>query len=1070
MKYYYLNLQDEEDSSNKKIGEQFNSVRKTLGNFEEYLNNVFQSLKEREIKAKWRKIDTEDLFKLELIGNLYEIENKEGLYKMKTSSISDTCFDPTKDFVYYKIKGEPKPYRTTITREQYDQGIIRINTLNNSILDNTITLCTDKIEIEPLWNINSQNIEGVVLRKDIEKIIVYIQEKDKKLNKEYKKYELQKYISRREIAIFIKENFNGELRDEENFIFSIPNKIVKNEFTIKQLNFAWRKQKNIGDKSFKIQLEELDKDSESDEILSPLRFFFDDDITILDGENRGIEYVREKGECSEDENILLLRRKDQKEYCFPDSTYLIVKVNTYQIQKQQEAIVALKNMPIGSHRNLIKLFEKLENEDGTKRKIWENPGKELINQWNILTDEKRDGCLEQRDFVQKAINTPDFAILEGPPGSGKTTVILELITQLVQRGKRILLCGSTHIAIDNVLERLDKKINGSSLLEQYHILPVRIGDEQRISESIGKYQLNKFLNENKEIDQRLLFDLANLVCGTTIGILQHPKFRREKGLQNTKIKSETGEDIEKEKHVYVEPIVPEYDYLIIDESSKTTFQEFLVPALYAKKWILVGDIMQLSPFTDSKEIVSNIKYLIPEQKQKAIFYLEALKKNKDKKYILPIEKEVIEEIYQELRAGRYRGFEKYNGKIQKEDDKKELYIFCAIVNSTSQEKEERTFIQRRIENTNRLELAVSDVILIDKNIFPKCIKEKLLPETHAVLLRNDWENTEHFFSYRYYNKDNDYESINQYFKNKSWADEIAWRMNRSHENRMGGYQQRYENLLPLTEDIRDKIGTIYRIAFPSILESLVKGIEKREKDIRTTITEGFKFDKENLDCRYTILKYQHRMHPDISNYPRNQFYTKEGREALLDLSSINIHREWKYERYNKHSIWVDVKNIEKATNKNEEEAKRLIEHLEKFINYAKNTPPPNNGNEWSVACLTFYRGQETLLRNKLRRISNEKNNYSNFRIEGKYKINIKLHTVDKFQGQEADIVFLSMVRNQTNGFIDNPNRLNVAVTRAKFQLVIIGDYDYFAGRKKGRRQDSEELLELAKNNIKYKEE
>ena len=103
-----------------------------------------------------------------------------------------------------------------------------------------------------------------------------------------------------------------------------------------------------------------------------------------------------------------------------------------------------------------------------------------------------------------------------------------------------------------------------------------------------------------------------------------------------------------------------------------------------------------------------------------------------------------------------------------------------------------------------------------------------------------------------------------------------------------------------------------------------------------------------------------------------------------------------------------------------------------------------------MACLTFYRGQETLLRNKLRRISNEKNNYSNFRIEGKYKINIKLHTVDKFQGQEADIVFLSMVRNQTNGFIDNPNRLNVAVTRAKFQLVIIGDYDYFAGRKKGR--------------------
>jgi superfamily I DNA and/or RNA helicase len=67
-----------------------------------------------------------------------------------------------------------------------------------------------------------------------------------------------------------------------------------------------------------------------------------------------------------------------------------------------------------------------------------------------------------------------------------------------------------------------------------------------------------------------------------------------------------------------------------------------------------------------------------------------------------------------------------------------------------------------------------------------------------------------------------------------------------------------------------------------------------------------------------------------------------------------------------------------------------------------------------------------------------------------------LHTVDKFQGHEADIVFLSMVQTRRDGFMDNPNRLNVAITRAKFQLVIIGDHSYFSQNSR-----SDDLKQLA---------
>ena len=48
---------------------------------------------------------------------------------------------------------------------------------------------------------------------------------------------------------------------------------------------------------------------------------------------------------------------------------------------------------------------------------------------------------------------------------------------------------------------------------------------------------------------------------------------------------------------------------------------------------------------------------------------------------------------------------------------------------------------------------------------------------------------------------------------------------------------------------------------------------------KTTISEGF--TKEELNSRRTILKYQHRMHPEISKLPREQFYKNDN--ALLDL-------------------------------------------------------------------------------------------------------------------------------------------------------------------------------------------
>lgn len=86
--------------------------------------------------------------------------------------------------------------------------------------------------------------------------------------------------------------------------------------------------------------------------------------------------------------------------------------------------------------------------------------------------------------------------------------------------------------------------------------------------------------------------------------------------------------------------------------------------------------------------------------------------------------------------------------------------------------------------------------------------------------------------------------------------------------------------------------------------------------------------------------------------------------------------------------------------------------------------------------LSFYRGQEKELRQQLRKLTKHFSAYRNFRV-GNCKI--ELCTVDRFQGHEADVVLLSFVKKHPTVFLGSPNRLNVAVTRARYQLVLAGN-------------------------------
>jgi superfamily I DNA and/or RNA helicase len=97
----------------------------------------------------------------------------------------------------------------------------------------------------------------------------------------------------------------------------------------------------------------------------------------------------------------------------------------------------------------------------------------------------------QRQAVCFALSAKDVAVLHGPPGTGKTTTVVELIRRAVRQKQRVLVCAPSNLGVDNVLERLLAWGENA----------VRLGHPARVLPALRAHTLDLLVEEHSDARQ-----------------------------------------------------------------------------------------------------------------------------------------------------------------------------------------------------------------------------------------------------------------------------------------------------------------------------------------------------------------------------------------------------------------------------------------------------------------------------------------------------------------------------------------------------------------------------------------
>uniref|UniRef100_A0A671SUM4 DNA helicase n=1 Tax=Sinocyclocheilus anshuiensis TaxID=1608454 RepID=A0A671SUM4_9TELE len=220
----------------------------------------------------------------------------------------------------------------------------------------------------------------------------------------------------------------------------------------------------------------------------------------------------------------------------------------------------------------------------------------------------------QKEAVSFAISQKDVAIIHGPPGTGKTTTVVEVILQAVKQEQKVLCCAPSNVAVDNLVERLAKS----------KVKVLRLGHPARLLESIQKHSLDAVLAHSDNTN--IISDIRKDMDKT----FNEMKKARDKG-QRSNLRREIRElrrELKTREETAITQILKRsdvilatntgasddgplkhlpndhFDLVVIDECAQALESSCWIALLKAHKCILAGDYKQLPPTIKSQSAAS----------------------------------------------------------------------------------------------------------------------------------------------------------------------------------------------------------------------------------------------------------------------------------------------------------------------------------------------------------------------------------------------------------------------------------------------------------------------------------
>jgi len=202
------------------------------------------------------------------------------------------------------------------------------------------------------------------------------------------------------------------------------------------------------------------------------------------------------------------------------------------------------------------------------------------------------------------------------------------------------------------------------------------------------------------------------------------------------------------------------------------------------------------------------------------------------------------------------------------------------------------------------------------------------------------------------------------------------------------------------------------------LPPTVKSMKAREQRFEETLLDRL---TDHIEQTY-LLDTQYRMHSKILNFSNELFYGGSLKTAASVSSRISLHREEPIVYIDTSGCGFDEEiNVETLSKYNRQEYLIVREHIMSLGSLLEGQ---------SIGIISPYKAQVQLIRREIEE------------DQALQKLNIEVNSIDGFQGQERDVIYISLVRSNDRGelgFLTDYRRLNVAMTRAREKLVIIGD-------------------------------